>query len=413
MKVNVRGHIRDLLAFRGLVPKRKKRFARASADVLELDPINRLAGRLHPEVQHLVIAGITDETRTTRTFKLVANPDLGTGELAYFRAGQYLSLKVAADGVRVTRPYSISSAPCDALGTDGFYEITVRREPEGFVTAHMWDRWDVGTKVVSSGPCGFFYHEPLRDAGKIVGIAGGSGIAPFRSMAREIAYGQLDAELLLLYGSSDEEDIVFYDALRELERQEPSRIRVVHVLSCAEVTLPGCEQGFVTADIIRKYTDVANSSFFICGPRAMYEFVENELETFHLPRRRVRIEARGAVEDISASPGFPQAASSETFRLRVTIGGTTAEVPARAVEPVLVALERANLAPPSQCRSGECGFCRALLVSGDVYVNPDADDRRAADRQLAYIHPCSSYPITDLEIVVPRDVSVEAGPQSY
>jgi ferredoxin len=228
-------------------------------------------------------------------------------------------------------------------------------------------------------------------------------------MEREIAYGQLDAELLLLYGSSDEEDIVFYNELRDLGRKKPSRIRVVHVLSCAEVTLPGCEQGLVTADVIKKYADVGNSSFFICGPRAMYEFVETELETFRLPRRRVRIEARGSVEDITATPGFPRAASSETFRLKVSTGGMTAEVPARATEPVLVALERANLAPPSQCRSGECGFCRAWLVSGDVYVNPDADGRREADRQLGYIHPCSSYPITDLEIVVPRDVSVDAG----
>ena len=93
-----------------------------------------------------------------------------------------------------------------------------------------------------------------------------------------------------------------------------------------------------------------------------------------------------------------------TFRLKVRIGGVTAEVPAKAIETVLVALERANLSPPSQCRSGECGFCRSLLVSGDVYINPEGDGRRGADKQFGYIHPCSSYPITDLEIVVPREV---------
>jgi len=38
-----------------------------------------------------------------------------------------------------------------------------------------------------------------------------------------------------------------------------------------------------------------------------------------------------------------------------------------------------------------------------VYVNPDSDGRRAADRQFGYIHPCASYPITDLEVTVPRD----------
>jgi len=404
MKVSVRGHIWDLLAFRRLVPGRKKRIARASAEPLGLDPMNELAQQLHPDNQHLLIAGIRDETKTAKTFKLVADPDSGIVPLAYFRAGQYLSLKVAVDGVRITRPYSISSAPFEALGADGFYEITVRKEQDGFLTTHIWENWEVGTKVRSSGPCGFFYHEPLRDASKIVGLAGGSGITPFRSMAREIAYGQLDAELLLIYGSSDEDDIAFYDEFKELERKTPGKIQVVHVLSCAEVSLQGCEQGFITADIVKKYADVDNSSFFICGPQAMYEFVEQELAIFDLPKRRTRREARGEVKDITTSPGFPQTVADETFRLTVHIGGVTTEVPAKAIETVLVALERANLTPPSQCRSGECGFCRSLLVSGDVYINPEGDGRRGADKQFGYIHPCSSYPIADLEIVVPRGV---------
>ena len=404
MKVNVKGHIRDLLTFRGLVPGRKKRIARALAEPMGLDPMNKLARQLHPDRQHLVIAEIRDETRTTRTFKLVADPDSDTRQLAYFRAGQYLSLKVEANGVRVTRPYSISSAPFEALGADGFYEITVRREPNGFLTAHMWDHWKVGTGIQSSGPCGFFYHEPLRDAARIVGLAGGSGITPFHSMAREIAAGELDAELLLIYGSSDEDDIVFYDEFKELEQRAPDRIRVVHVLSCAEVSLEGCEQGFITADTVRKYADVDNSSFFICGPQAMYRFVEKELAAFDLPDRRMRWEVFGEVKDIAQSPGFPHQVADETFRLEVRIGNVTTDVPAKAVETVLVAMERANLAPPSQCRSGECGFCRSLLVSGDVYIRPESDGRRAADKQFGYIHPCSSYPITDLAVIVPRDV---------
>ena len=404
MKVNVKGHIRDLLAFRGLVPRRKKRIAKSSAEPVGLDPMNKLAQQLHPDSQHLVIAEIRDETKTTRTFKLVADPDFDARGLAYFRAGQVLSLKVEANSVRITRPYSISSAPFEALGVDGFYEITVRKEPDGFLTPYMWDHWKVGTKIRSSGPCGFFYYEPMRDASKIVGLAGGSGITPFRSLAREIVHGDLDAALLLLYGSSDEDDIVFYDEFKELEQKAPGRIQVVHVLSCAEVSLEGCEQGFITADTIRKYADVDNSSFFVCGPQAMYEFVEKELAKFDLPSRRIRREVCGEVKDITQSPGFPREVADQTFRLQVHIGGLTTEVPARATETVLVAMERANLAPPSQCRSGECGFCRSLLTHGEVYIRPESDGRRAADKRFGYIHPCSSYPTTDLEVTVPRDV---------
>ena len=404
MKVNVKGHLRDLLAFRGLVSKRKKRIAKSSAKPVGQDPMNKLAQQLHPDSQRLVIAAIRDETKTTRTFKLVADPDSDTRDLAYFRAGQYLSLKVEVNGVRITRPYSISSAPFEALGADGFYEITVRKEQDGFLTPFMWDNWQVGAKIRSSGPCGFFYYEPLRDASKIVGLAGGSGITPFRSMAREIVRGDLGAELLLFYGSSDEDDIVFYDEFKALGQEAPGKIQVVHVLSCAEVSLAGCEQGFITADTIKKYADVDNSSFFVCGPPAMYQFAEQELATLDLPKRRTRWEVAGEVKDITQSPGFPLKVADEVFRLKVHIGSVTTEAPARATETVLVAMERANLSPPSQCRSGECGFCRSLLVHGEVYIRPESDGRRAADKQFGYIHPCSSYPITDLEIAVPRDV---------
>jgi ferredoxin-NADP reductase len=242
----------------------------------------------------------------------------------------------------------------------------------------------------------------MRDARKIVGLGGGSGITPFRSMAREIVYGELDTELLLLYGSSDEDDIVFYEEFKELEEKAPDRIKVVHVLSCDEVTLEGCEQGFITADTIVKYADLDGSSFFLCGPQAMYEFVHKELATLNLPRKRIRTEVYGEVKDVTQSPGFPQELASKTFPLKVHIGGTTAEIPARAAETVLVAMERANLAPPSECRSGECGFCRSLLIAGEVYILPDSDGRRAADRKFGYIHPCSSYPLSSLEVSVPR-----------
>ena len=50
MKVRIRGSIIDLLAFRGLPGKRKKRFARASAQPLPVHPVNELAARIHPDM---------------------------------------------------------------------------------------------------------------------------------------------------------------------------------------------------------------------------------------------------------------------------------------------------------------------------------------------------------------------------
>jgi ferredoxin-NADP reductase len=404
MKVSVRGSILDLLAFRGLPGKRKKRFAKASSRPLPVHPVNELAQRIHPSKLQLVVSEIRDETTTTRTFKLAPAADSETASLPCFRAGQYLSLKAAVDGARISRPYSISSAPFDALGPNGFYEITLRRVEGGFFSEHVWSNWTVGTPVLSSGPVGLFYHEPLRDSGKIVGLAGGSGITPFRSMAREIVFGDLDVELLLLYGSSDEGDIAFYDELEELEGKSSGRIRIVHVLSSEGASLEGCEKGFITAGLIDRYADVPGSSFFVCGPEMMYRFLEAELAKLDLPRRRVRREVWGELTDVASQPGFPSEAVGRTFQIKVKMHGVSSEIPARATEPVLVAMERANLASPSLCRSGECGYCRSLLLGGEVFVAPDSDDRRAADQKLGYIHPCSAYPLSDLEIETPGEV---------
>ncbi|MFX1339633.1 MAG: FAD-binding oxidoreductase, partial [Promethearchaeota archaeon] len=391
---------RDLFAFTKLVPQRKKIIEKASSEPITSDPMNELASKLHPKKQYLVIEKIKDETKSTKTFKLIPDPDSNTKELAYFRAGQYLSLKVQVNDVVITRPYSISSSPTDAL--NGFYEISIKKTDDGFLTPYIWNNWKVGTKLVSSEPSGHFYYDNLRDLKNIVGIGGGSGITPFRSIAREIAEGKLDVKLTIIYGSSEEDDIIFYDELKEMEKKYPDKIKLIIVLSCEEVTLEGCEQGFITADIIKKYVDINTSSFFICGPQIMYDFVDKEINKFNLPLKRIRKELYGEVKDVLNLPGFPKEIAEKTFKIKVHIGNQTKEIPAIAIETVLVAIERAKLAPPSICRSGECGLCRSLLINGDLYVSPINDGRREADKKFNFFHPCSSYPISDLEIIVPR-----------
>lgn len=402
LNVTVKSNTKDLFAFTKLLPSRKKRIERASSEPIRGDPIMDLAERLHPRRQFLVIDKIKEETKSTKIFKLVPDPDSETTELAYFRPGQYISLKVELEGVRITRPYSIASSPKDAL--KGFYEITIRKEENGFLTNYIWENWKVGTKVESSGPEGFFYFESLRDLKQIVGIVGGSGITPFRSMAKAIIDGTLSAKLALLYGSSEEEDIIFYDEFKEMEKNNPDKIKIVHILSCDVVTLEGCEKGFITKEIIEKYCNVNSSTFFICGPQIMYNFVEEELKKFNLPVKRIRREAFGEVKDILTHPDFPKEVAEKIFKVKIHIGNLTKEIPAIATESVLVALERANLNPPSKCRSGECGFCRTLLIDGEIYINPVSDWRKGADKKYNYFHPCASYPITDLEINIPRDM---------
>lgn len=96
----------------------------------------------------------------------------------------------------------------------------------------------------------------------------------------------------------------------------------------------------------------------------MSRFAAEQLAALDMARRQVRWELAGAVEDITAERGYPLEARGRTFKLSVRIGGAETTVLISAEESVLTALEWAGLAPDSQCRSGECGFCRSLLQSG-------------------------------------------------
>jgi ferredoxin len=136
----------------------------------------------------------------------------------------------------------------------------------------------------------------------------------------------------------------------------------------------------------------------------MYNFVEKELAKLNLPIKRVRREAYGEIKDVLDLPGFPQEVAEKSFKLKVHVGDLVKEIPVIPTESILVALERANFAPPAKCRSGECGFCRSLLIDGDIYVSPISDWRRAADKKFNFFHPCSSYSLSDIEIKVPRQL---------
>ncbi|GAB1432033.1 phenylacetate-CoA oxygenase/reductase subunit PaaK [Spirochaetota bacterium] len=391
--------ILDLLEFKNLVPKRRKKILDAPAATVKKEPAaNALASNLHPQNQFLVVSDVREETKASKTYRLIADKNSATTELAVFRPGQYLSFSFNIGGSSVTRPYSLSSSPGEAI--KGYYEITVKENEGSFVSKHIFDTWENGSKVLASGPLGFFYHEKLRDSKHIIGLAGGCGITPFRSMAKSIAEGSMNADLTLIYGSNAIEEIIFHNEFKELEAASKGRIKVIHVISGENSG--AYENGFITQGLIKKHADPYNGSVFISGPQIMYEFLQKEIKAIGLRKKYVRWETFGEVKSIDKAAGYPLEKIGEVHDIIVHMGGTTKSIKASARESVLTAIERANMAPPSTCRSGICGFCRSLLVKGDVFIPEDEDGRRMADKQFGYIHPCSSFPLTDLEIIVPR-----------
>lgn len=389
----------DLLEFKKLIPNRKNRIAGASAEPInETPPVNVLASRLHPDCQYLSVSEIIENTDKAKTYKLIPDRNSGTFELAQFRSGQYLSFTFNIEDTVVTRPYSISSSPKDAL--NGFYEITVERTNGGYVSNYIFNNWQIGTEVKCSDPQGHFYYERLRDSKKVIGLAGGCGITPFKSIAKSIIDGTLDIEMTLLYGSNTVNDIIFHKELDDMAKESEGKFKIIHVLS--EEKVKGYEDGFLTCNLIKRYADSKDTTIFICGPQVMYKFLHKELQDLNLRKKFLRWETFGEIKDINQVEEYPRDKTKENYEIIVHMGGNKQSITALAKESVLVAMERAGMNPPSICRSGSCGFCRSLLIKGDIYITDTDDGRRLADKEYGYIHPCSSFPLSDLEIIVPR-----------
>lgn len=390
----------DIKRFEEIVPRRRSIINAAENSLPQSEfNANRVARALHPKVQHLVISEIQEQAGNAKSYILEPAPGTETKSLAYFRAGQYLSVKLRIGQSFITRPYSISSAPAQAL--KGRYTLTIKRMDDGFASNYIFDNWQVGTVIEASAPQGEFVFEPLRDARNIVGLAGGSGITPFYSMAQAIADGTEDATLTLLYGSRRHDEILLKEELEALAAS-CDRIKVVHVLS-DDPDAEGYEKGFLTAELIKKYAPDNDFSIFVCGPGDMYRFLEKELAKLGLLQRRIRYELSGDCRNPENDQDFPRAAIGKTFRLRVDMWGKRKDVQAKSGESILVAMERAGISVPSRCRSGECGFCRSRLVSGSFYIPKGLDYRRMADAKSGYIHPCCTFPTSDLHIRVASD----------
>ena len=356
---------------------------------------NQIAKALHPGVQHLKVVKIEAEAGDSKRYYLAPNEEKGTKALAWFSAGQYLSITLKIGNMTLTRPYSLASSPRESL--EGTYMLTIQRVKDGLASQFIHDNWQVGTEVTASEPLGNFTYEPLRDAATVVAVVGGSSITPFRSLAMAIADGDEDANLVLIYGSRTLADTMFQKELKELE-SNCSRIKIVNVFS--DEQLEGYEHGFITAELIKKYAPEGEYSLFVCGPQVMRKFVDKEIETLGLRKKFIRNELFGEYFGPAKEADYPENVAP-AFKVTVRIAGTEKTITAPSDVSLLRSLEANGIAAPAHCRSGECGWCHSKLVSGEVYTPKSVDGRREADYLYGYIHPCCSFPLSDLVIEVP------------
>lgn len=330
---------------------------------------------------------------------LVYRLSAGGRPLPAFAPGQSVSLLLDHGRSRVNRPFSLCGTVEQARR--GSYYIALPRR-DAALAEMLQDCHNAGTPVTVSSPWGDFAYQSARDGRRVLALAEGEGILSFISLARSLAETDSDLKLTLFCCAGREEELLFREELDALAEKCP-RLQPVRMLTAERAA--GCLPGPLNPNQLDGLLLDTPSSILVSGSRAFCLHLEGLLE--RLPEDKLlpplQRQTLPPPPQPWLLPDYPADCRDRIFRLTLRQWDQVRIAEARAWETVLTALERAGAAAPARCRGGECGFCRARLLKGRVYLPPDCGEPRQADSALGFIHPCCSYPLSDLEVEINGD----------
>lgn len=214
------------------------------------------------------------ETPTTRRVRL----DLDGIPFPY-RAGQAASL---AAGSAEPTPYSIASAPHETA-RHGWLEFLVKVDGSSRFGAIV-ETLQPGAPIRVQGPAGNFVLPELSDDVPLVFIAGGTGIAPMRSMIFEALYQGHHGARSLVYSARTPREFAYLEELRGLA--EKGQLALTLTLT-GEVEEWAHARGRARAEHFSELVS-PGAMAFVCGPPAMVADLPPALVALGLPRDRVR-----------------------------------------------------------------------------------------------------------------------------
>ena len=178
-----------------------------------------------------------------------------------FLPGQYVNLKVP--GSEQTRAYSFSS-----LQKDGEVSFLIRNVPGGLMSSFLTRLAKAGDQMTLAGPLGSFYLRAIQRP--LLLLAGGTGLAPFTAMLEKVAEQGSEHPLHLIYGVTNDFDLV------ELDRLQALAARIPNFTFSACVANPDSQyphKGYVTQHIEPRHLNDGDVDVYLCGPPPMVEAV--------------------------------------------------------------------------------------------------------------------------------------------
>lgn len=233
---------------------------------------------LHPSrVMRCRLVGLSDLTHDIKELRLA----IEAGGPYSFSAGQHARLKFAP-GIP-ERNYSMANRPDQSL-----LEFHVRHVPRGQASGYVFTSLHLGAPVTVSGPLGNAY---LREnhRGPVLAVAGGSGLAPIKSIVETRLRAEPLQELHLYVGVRDERDIYLESWLNELA-QGHRNVSVNIVLSRASGV--SARRTGVIADAVKAdFVSLEGFKAYVAGPPGMVEALQRELADRGVAKRDIHADA--------------------------------------------------------------------------------------------------------------------------
>ena len=224
------------------------------------------------------VCSVRQATPSTRIIRV----DLAGAPFPY-EPGHVAIVGVRGEAMRA--PYSIASAPLDTQRA-GYLEFLTRLEPISRLR-HV----KRGARLEIEGPVGSFTLPRSPAAQNLLFVAGGTGIAPLRSMIRQGVLARERATRRLLYSARTPDDFAYLRELRQL-----ARLGHLHLALTATREVPPRwrgDRGRITPERLAPLVDASNAPdmlCYVCGPAAMVDDVPRMLTALGVDRKRIRIE---------------------------------------------------------------------------------------------------------------------------
>jgi ferredoxin-NADP reductase len=267
-----------------------------------------------------------------------------------FRAGQHVQLSVSHAGIRVTRCFSLSSAPED----DGPVRLTIRIASKGAISHWVRNEAHVGSVVSLSQAMGsFVLPDPVPP--RLLFISGGSGITPVLSMIRHLVATEYDGRIAWLHYARRE--VILGSEQASLAARCTWLQFRTHFTDGPRSMGPRFSREQLESFVPRW----AESHSFLCGPPSLNEAAV-ALWTAAGLQNRLR------TEHFTPPPIGPYLANDSFDATRHSLffvrSGRTVE--GRAAASLLEQAEAAGINPPYGCRRGICHTCTCRKLSGIV-----------------------------------------------